>query len=82
MADIAAVMVALKEGKGARRESWPPQSSIYLNERRVIVRRTISPYIGPQAIPLEIDWDDLTASDWILIDYATHNRRRSDTRLH
>jgi hypothetical protein len=82
MADITEVMVALREGKGARREGWSPQSRIYLNENRIIVRRIVSPYLGPQEIPLEIDWNDLTASDWILIDFATHNRRRSDKLIH
>jgi hypothetical protein len=80
MADITEVMAALREGKGARRQSWSPQSSIYFNERRVIVRRVISPYVAPQEIPL--DSNDLTASDWILIDFATHNRRRSDKLSH
>jgi hypothetical protein len=77
VADITAVMAALNEGKSARRKRWNPQSSIYLNEQKKIMRRLTQPICGAHEVAMEIDWNDLTASDWILLEPMNHQSRRS-----
>jgi hypothetical protein len=77
VADITAVVAALNEGKSARRKHWNAQSSIYLNERKMIMRRLTKPVLGTQEVAVEIDWQDLTASDWILLEPMSHPHRES-----
>jgi hypothetical protein len=74
MADITAVMAALNEGKSARRKRWNAQSCIYLNEQKLIMRRLSRPIRGTKEVAVEIDWHDLTASDWILLEPMTPPR--------
>jgi len=78
MADITAVVAALNQGKSARRKRWNAQSSIYLNEQKMIMRRLTKPILGNQEIAVEIDWHDLTASDWILLEPMDQQPRRSN----
>jgi hypothetical protein len=77
VADITAVVAALNEGKSARRKRWNAQASIYLNEQKVIMRRLSKPVLGTQEVAVEIDWSDLTASDWILLEPMTKRTRPS-----
>jgi hypothetical protein len=71
VADITAVVAALNEGKSARRKRWSAQSSIYLNEQKIIMRRLTKPILGTHEVAVEIDWNDLTASDWVLLEPMT-----------
>jgi hypothetical protein len=75
VANITAVVAALNEGKAARRKRWNANSCIYLDEQNRIIRRLARPVLGTQEIAVEIDWNDLTASDWILLE-PTHARPR------
>ncbi|HEX4650047.1 MAG TPA: hypothetical protein VH250_00965 [Granulicella sp.] len=77
MADITAVVAALNEGKSARRKRWNAQSSIYLNEQNILMRRLNKPVLGTQEVAVEIDWNDLTASDWILLEPMSNRPRQS-----
>jgi hypothetical protein len=77
VADITAVVAALNEGKSARRKRWNAQSSIYLNEQKILMRRLTKPVLGTQEVAVEIDWNDLTASDWILLEPMTDRPRQS-----
>lgn len=77
MADITAVVAALNEGKSARRKRWNAQSSIYLNEQNILMRRLNKPVLGTQEVAVEIDWNDLTASDWILLEPMTNRPGQS-----
>jgi hypothetical protein len=77
VADITAVVAALNEGKSARRKRWNAQSSIYLNEQNILLRRLNKPVLGTQEVAVEIDWNDLTASDWILLEPMTNRPGQS-----
>jgi hypothetical protein len=77
VADITAVVAALNKGKSARRKRWNAQASIYLNEQKVIMRRLTKPVLGTHEVAVEIDWHDLTASDWILLEPMTKRTRPS-----
>jgi hypothetical protein len=76
VADITAVVTALNEGKAARRKRWSSNSCIYLDDQKRIMRRLARPDLGTHEIAVEIDWNDLTASDWILLEPAAKRQRR------
>jgi hypothetical protein len=48
-----------------------------LNEQKILMRRLTKPVLGTQEVAVEIDWNDLTASDWILLEPMTDRPRQS-----